>query len=150
MNPLLHRVARGKRVRLDEYCTRVIAHNCQSDVPGSREDMIGEVLQYHRDCITDYVEQKERETAASASRHLEARLAAALADLDKYKSAYLSMKANAPTSIPLREAEEGCLKSFNLAREKAAMLFEGEGGQPTESSEAIRAIPDPKPRWSKR
>jgi hypothetical protein len=111
--------------------------------------MIGEVLQYHRDCITDYVEQKERETAASASRHLEARLAAALAELEKFKGAYLSLRANAPTSIPLREAEEGCLKSFNLAREKAAMLMEDEGGQPTNQSEAIRAIPDPKPRWSR-
>jgi hypothetical protein len=54
-----------------------------------------------------------------------------------------------PTSIPLRQAEEGCLKSFNLAREKAAMLMEDEGGQPTSASEAIRALPDPKPRWSK-
>lgn len=148
MHPLLMRVTRGKRERIDEYCTRVIAHHCQSDIPGAREDMIGEVLQYHRDCITDYVEQKERETAASASRHLEARHAAALVELEKYKGAYLSMKANAPTSIPLREAEEGCLKSFNLAREKAAMLFEDQG-IPTSASEEIRAIPDPKPRWSR-
>jgi hypothetical protein len=111
--------------------------------------MIGEVLQYHRDCISDYVEQKERDTAESASRHLEARLTAGLAELEKYKAAYLSIKANMPTSIPLRQAEEGCLKSFNLAREKAAMLMEDEGGQPTSASEAIRALPDPKPRWSK-
>ena len=149
MHALLQRVARGKREPLDDYCTRVIAHHCTSDIPGVREDMIAEVLTFHRNSVSAYVEEKERATAISDRRHLEARLAETAKDRDRYKAAYTNLRDNTPTSIPLREAEAGCLKSFNRAREKAAMLFEDEGGQPTASSEAIRAIPDPKPRWSK-
>lgn len=149
MHPLLQRVARGKREPLNDYCRRVIAHHCASDIPGVREDMIGEALKFQRDSVSSYVEEKERAAALSARSHVDARLAEAIKERDKLRQAYLTLKANIPTSISLREAEAGCLKSFNRAREKAAMLFEDEGGQPTASSEAVRAIPDPKPRWSR-
>lgn len=111
--------------------------------------MIGEVLSFYRDRVVEYVEEKERAAAISDRRHLDARLAETTKERDKYRSAYTTLKDNTPTSVPLREAENAYQKAFNLAREKAAMLFEGEGGNPTASSEAIRAIPDPKPRWSR-
>lgn len=149
MHHLEQRVARGKREELADYCVRAIAHHCASDIPVVREDMIGEVLRFYRDRIVEHVEQKERSAALSARSHVDARLAETIRERDKYRQAYQTLKENTPTSIPIREAEAGCLKSFNRAREKAAMLFEDEGGQPTAASEAIRAIPDPKPRWSK-
>lgn len=46
-------------------------------------------------------------------------------------------------------AEAERLKAFRLAQEKAALLMESPGGILNEASEAIRAIPDPKPKWSK-
>ncbi|MQB20529.1 hypothetical protein DXT90_07765 [Agrobacterium tumefaciens] len=149
MHHLEQRVARGKREDLADYCLRVIAHHCTSDIPGVREDMIGEVLAYYRDRLVEHVEEKERAAAISDRRHLDARLAEVTKDRDKFKAAYTTLKENTPTSIPVREAEEGCRKAFNLAREKAAILMEDEGGQPTSASEAIRAIPDAKPRWSR-
>ena len=148
MRPLLMRVTRGKRERIEGYCIRVIAHHCQSEIPGSREDMLAEVLQFYRDRVEEFVEEREQQRAAQESGRLVAKLAEAEKDRDKYKSAYTTLKDNTPTSIPVREAEEGCLKAFNLAREKAAMLFEDKG-IPTSASEDIRAIPDPKPRWSR-
>lgn len=45
-------------------------------------------------------------------------------------------------------AEEGRLSAFHLAREKAALLAEGKDGALTALSEAIREIPDPRPKWS--
>ena len=45
-------------------------------------------------------------------------------------------------------AEEARIGAFYLAREKAALLFEDRDGIPTMASEAIRAIPDPKPRFT--
>ncbi|WP_411906271.1 hypothetical protein [Rhizobium mayense] len=51
-------------------------------------------------------------------------------------------------SVGKTAAEQERLAAFKLAREKAAMLMETEHGEPTARSEAIRAIPDPKPKWS--
>jgi hypothetical protein len=45
-------------------------------------------------------------------------------------------------------AEEARLASFCLAREKAALLMEFPAGVPNQASEDIRAIPDPKPKWT--
>lgn len=149
MHHLLQRVTRARKEGLQEYCVRVIKHHCSSDIPGVDEDMIQEVIEFYRDTIVAEVETAEREKAVRDRWHISAKLSEAERELNKYKVAYTTLKENTPTSIPLREAEAGCAKSFSLAREKAAMLFEEEGGQPTAASEAIRAIPDPKPRWSR-
>ncbi|KAA0689838.1 hypothetical protein DTW90_30570 [Neorhizobium sp. P12A] len=45
-------------------------------------------------------------------------------------------------------AEEARRLAAAGMRERAATLMEGEHGEPTERSEAIRAIPDIKPKWS--
>ncbi|KQR77594.1 hypothetical protein [Rhizobium sp. Leaf341] len=45
------------------------------------------------------------------------------------------------------EAERERLGAFRLARGKAALLAEGEGGITTELSNAIEEIPDIKPKW---
>ncbi|MDX0426819.1 hypothetical protein [Sinorhizobium medicae] len=45
-------------------------------------------------------------------------------------------------------AEEARLSAFRLAREKAAILMENPDDEPTNESEAIRAIRDPKPKWT--
>ncbi|WP_421366983.1 hypothetical protein [Agrobacterium tumefaciens] len=149
MHPLLMRVTRGKRERIEDYCVRVIAHHCNSDIPGSREDMLAEVLKFYRDRVEEFVEERERGQALQERWRISAKLQETEKELDKFKNAYTTLRENTPTSITVREAEDGCLKAFNLAREKAAMLMEDEGGQPTNQSEAIRSIPDPKPRWSR-
>ncbi|MDW9376791.1 hypothetical protein GHK33_20425 [Sinorhizobium meliloti] len=46
-------------------------------------------------------------------------------------------------------AEEARLSAFRLAQEKAALLMESPGGILNEASEAIRAIPDPKPKFTR-
>ncbi|WP_457578944.1 hypothetical protein [Ensifer adhaerens] len=46
-------------------------------------------------------------------------------------------------------AEEERIKAFHLAQEKAALLMESPGGILNEASEAIRAIPDPKPKFTR-
>ncbi|OWK24147.1 hypothetical protein AJ87_24345 [Rhizobium yanglingense] len=46
-------------------------------------------------------------------------------------------------------AEEARLAAFRLARGKASILAEGRDGTPTNLSNAIDNIPDPKPKWSK-
>lgn len=51
-------------------------------------------------------------------------------------------------SVTRSAANEAALGAFRLAREKAALLMEGPDDEPTPRSEAIRAIPDPKPKWS--
>jgi uncharacterized protein YhaN len=46
-------------------------------------------------------------------------------------------------------AEEARMATARWMQEKAATLFEDEGGVPTPASEAIRDLPYPKPKWSK-
>lgn len=46
-------------------------------------------------------------------------------------------------------AEEARMAAARWMQEKAATLFEDEGGVPTPASEAIRDLPYPKPKWSK-
>ncbi|WP_246652920.1 hypothetical protein [Rhizobium laguerreae] len=46
-------------------------------------------------------------------------------------------------------AEEARMAAARWMREKAAILFEDKGGVPTSASEAIRDLPDPRPKWSK-
>ncbi|WP_338282975.1 hypothetical protein [Sinorhizobium sp. KGO-5] len=46
-------------------------------------------------------------------------------------------------------AEEARLAAFRLAQEKAALLMEGPGGILNEASEAIRAMPDPRPKFTR-
>ena len=52
-------------------------------------------------------------------------------------------------SVTRSAANDAVLGAFRLAREKSALLMEGPDGEPTPQSEAIRAIPDPKPKWSR-
>ncbi|ASR06719.1 hypothetical protein CHY08_06085 [Rhizobium leguminosarum bv. viciae] len=46
-------------------------------------------------------------------------------------------------------AEEARMAAARWMQEKAATLFEDEGGVPTPASEAIRDLAYPKPKWSK-
>jgi len=46
-------------------------------------------------------------------------------------------------------AEEARLKAFRLARNKASEMAETIDGSPTSLSEAIYALPEPKPKWTK-
>lgn len=45
-------------------------------------------------------------------------------------------------------AEEARMAAARWMQEKAATLFEDEGGVPTAASEAIRDLPYPRPKWS--
>jgi hypothetical protein len=140
-------IRKGEDLR--KFLIRVILENCGSDLPGVREDMIGEALQFYRTRITEHVEQEERDRAATDRRHLEARLADLSARYDALEAQHARLRATIPASVSVREAEEARLGAFKRAREKAARLFEGPDGEPTASSEAIRAIPDIRPKWSK-
>jgi len=76
---------------------------------------------------------------------LQVRIAELEAERDKIKA---DKEYALGLCVTRTEAEGGRLSSFRLAREKAARLMEGPDGEPTMQSEVIRAIPDPKPKWS--
>ncbi|MBX5239324.1 hypothetical protein [Rhizobium sp. NLR22b] len=152
MNPtafmMRNPIRKGEDLR--RFVIRVITENCDSDLPGAREEMIGEALQFYRARIVEHVQQEEQDRAAADRRHLEARLADLTAKYDALGAQHARLKSTMPTSISIREAEEARLGAFKLAREKAAKLMEGPDGQPTPWSEAIREkIKDPKPKWTK-
>ncbi|MBY5585294.1 hypothetical protein [Rhizobium leguminosarum] len=151
MNPttfmMRNPIRKGEDLR--KFIIRVITENCDSDLPGAREEKIGEALQFYRTRIVEHVEQEEQDRAVADRRHLEARLVDLTAKYDALEAQHARLKSTIPTSISIREAEEARLGAFKLAREKAALLLEKPGGEPTAGSEAIRAIADIKPKWSK-
>lgn len=144
----LLRNPRRKGEDLRTFVTRVIIE-AKSDLPGVREDLIDEALRFYRSRIVENVEDQAEDKAGSEVRRLEAAMAELTAKHEALTKAHAKLLNSMPASISIREAEEGALASFKLAREKAALLMENEGGVPTAMSEAIRDIPDPKPRWSK-
>lgn len=149
MTPFEIRHRRRKGEDLRAYVLRVITTECQSDIPGVSEDMIDEALSFYRGRVAEHIEDTERARAVADRKHIDARLADVTRQLTEMQAKYAALRDSMPTSISVREAEEARLGAFRLAREKAAMLFEEKGGVPTSSSEAIREIPDPKPKWTK-
>lgn len=152
MNPtafmMRNQIRKGEDLR--NFIIRVIIENCESDLPGGREEMIGEALQFYRTRIVEHVEAEEQDRAAADRRHLEARLSDLNSGYAALEAQHERLKSAMPSSISIREAEEARLGAFRLAREKAAILMEGPDGEPTSRSEAIREqIKDPKPKWSK-
>lgn len=147
MTPFEIRHRRRKGEDLRAYVLRIISTECESDIPGVGEDMVDEALAFYRGRVAEHVEDVERSRAATERKHLEARLAETTRQLVELQTKYSVLRDSIPTSISIREAETARLGAFRLAREKAAMLFE-DRGVPTSSSEAIREIPDPKPKWS--
>jgi hypothetical protein len=75
---------------------------------------------------------------------LQGRIAELERDRDKAKAA---SDYAFSLSVTKSAANDAVISAFRLAREKAALLMEGTDGEPTAQSEAIRAIPDPKPKW---
>jgi hypothetical protein len=71
---------------------------------------------------------------------LERELATAKADRD-----YVLQR-----SVTVTVAEEERRRAAAGMRERAACLVEGPDDEPTAASEAIRGLPDPKPKWSRR
>jgi hypothetical protein len=151
MNPYTFemRHPRLKREDLRSYIRRIITTECKSDLPGVAEDMIDEALAYYRIAVADHVrEETQREAESEISRtraHEKAtiqRLEVALAEVARLRSLM-------PSSVSVREAEEARLGAFRLAREKAATLVEWPPGCPTNASEEIRAMKEPKPKWTK-
>jgi hypothetical protein len=147
MTPFEIRHRRRKGEDLREYVLRIIITECESDIPSIREDMIDEALAFYRDRVAEHVEDVERDRAVTERKHLDARLADLTRQLAELQARHAALRDSIPTSISVREAEKARLGAFRLAREKAAMLFE-DRGVPTSSSEAIREIPDPKPKWN--
>ncbi len=143
MTPFEIRHVRRKGEDLRKYITRVIATECKSDIPGVREDMIGEALSFYRERVAEHVERQAEERAATERRHVEHRLSELTAAHAELQRRYSSLKDS------VREAEEARLGAFRLARNKASDLAETSDGGPTNLSEAIYAIPDPKPKWTK-
>lgn len=149
MTPFELRHPRRKGEDLRKYITRVIATDCKSDIPGVPEDMIGEALSFYRERVAEHVQRQAEERAATERRHIEHRLSELTAAHAELQRRYSSLKGSLPTMISVREAEEERLKAFRRARNKASDLAETSDGCPTNLSEAIYAIPDPKPKWTK-
>lgn len=71
-----------------------------------------------------------------------------VADLEKQLAdAKANTRRLVELSVTRGEAERQRQLAANGMRERAATLAEGHDGTPTPLSEAIRAIPDPKPRF---
>jgi hypothetical protein len=68
------------------------------------------------------------------------------AELEKVKS---DCEYKLSLCVTRTAAEEARLAAFRLAQEKAALLMEGPGGILNEASEAIRAMPDPRPKFTR-
>ncbi len=141
-----HRRRKGEDLRA--YVLRVITTECDSDIPGVKEDMIEESLAFYRNRVAEHVEDVERERAANEQRHLQERLADLSRRYAELQSQHDALRGSMPTSISIREAEQGRLGAFRLAIFKAAALAENQG-VPTELSVAIENLPEPKPKWTK-
>ncbi|WLR98616.1 hypothetical protein [Shinella sumterensis] len=142
-----HRRRKGEDLRA--YVLRVITTECESDIPGVSSDMVAEALAYYRGRVAEYVEDVERSQAVADRKHLEARLAEVTRQLGELQVKYSALRDSLPSMIAVREAEEGRLKAFRLAINKAVNLAEDEGGVPNDLSVAIQTIPEPKPKWTK-
>lgn len=142
-----HRRQKGEGLRA--YVLRVISTECEPEIPGVGEDMIDEALAFYRGRVAEHVEDVERSRAATERKHLEAKLADVTRQLAALQVNYTTLKDSLPSMISVREAEEARLKAFRLARNKASEMAETRDGTPTNLSEAIYAIPEPKPKWTK-
>lgn len=142
-----HRRRKGEDLR--KYVARIIATECESEIPGVSSDMVAEALAYYRGRVSEYVEDVERSQAVADRKHLEARLAEVTRQFAELQARYTALRESMPMSVSVREAEEGRLKAFRLAINKAVNLAEDEGGVPNNLSVAIQTIPEPKPKWTK-
>jgi len=143
------RYPRRKGEDLRSYVVRVITDECRSDIPGVREDMIAEALMFYRGQVSAYVEEQAEGRFGSEKRRLEAKLSDLTGKFTTLEREHAALRAMMPTAVSVREAEEARLKAARAMRERAATLMEDEGGAPTGASEAIRALPDPRPKWSR-
>lgn len=149
MTPFEIRHPRRKGEDLRKYITRVIATECKSDIPGVREDMIADALSFYRDRVAEHVERQVEDRATTGRRHLEHRLSEITAAHAALQVKYATLKDSLPSMVSVREAEEARLRAFRLARNKASEMAETIDGSPTNLSEAIYALPEPKPKWTK-
>lgn len=146
MTPFEMRHRRRKGEDLISYLTRVIATECQSDIPGVHEDMIADALKFYRGRVEQHVEDIQRQRAESEQRHLQARLTDLTDRFKKVESEHAALVARMPRSVSWREAEEARQEAAANMRERIAVHFEDDG-VPTSSSEAIREIPNPRQKW---
>ncbi len=115
-----------------------------------RAELVDEALSFYRGRIIDNVEEAAEAKAGSELRRAEAELSELQTKHQALQATHQRLVASYPTSVSVREAEEARLGAYRLARERAAMLFEGPDGEPTASSEGIREkVKDPKPKWVK-
>lgn len=151
MNPYQFEIRhpRQKREDLRSYIRRIITTECRSDLPGVADDMIDEALAYYRTCIVHHVREETQREAESEMSRLRAHEEATSQRLEVALAEVVRLRSLMPSSVSVREAEDGRLGGFRLAREKAACLAEGPDGEPTNLSEAIRSMKEPKPKWTK-
>jgi chromosome segregation ATPase len=148
MTPFEIRHRRRKGEDLRAWVVRAITTECESDIPGVKEDMIEEALAFYRGRVAEHVEGEERARAETEIRHLRARLAELTRQYAEIQARYTTLKDSLPSMISVREAEEARLGAFRMAIFKAAELAEDDRG-PNQLSVWIEDLPEPKPKWTK-
>lgn len=146
MTPFELRHTRRKGEDLITYIGRIIATECVSDTPGVREDMIRDALKFYRGRVAQAIEGAERERAAQEQRHLHARLTDLTERHKKLEIEHAALLERMPRSVSWREADEARQEAAANMRERIAVHFM-DGDVPTSASEAVREIPDPRPKW---
>jgi hypothetical protein len=140
---------RGKREGLRDYITRVIANDCDSDLPGGRESKIAEALDFYRDAVSQHIEQEVEGRFQSEIRRKDAQLTELGRRFIALQAQNARLQELSSGAVSVREAEEGRLRAAIGMRERAARLVEWPEGCPNDASEAIRDLPDPSPKWAR-
>ena len=145
----LMRNPRQKREDLGDYVLRVVLESLREKNESVRAELVDEALHFYRGRIVDGVEEAAEERAGSELRRLEAQLSELKAKHQTLEATHQRLVASYPRSVSIREAEEARLNAARVMRAKAVDLVEGPDGIPSNLSELIHKLPDPKPKWSK-
>ncbi|MDW9600444.1 hypothetical protein GOA86_19055 [Sinorhizobium meliloti] len=145
----LMRNPRRKGEDLRDFVLRVILESFEEKNASVRAELVDEALSFYRGRIIDNVEEVAEAKAGSELRRAEAELSELKTKHQALQATHQRLVASYPTSVSVREAEEARLATARVMRAKAAAIAEGPHGIPSNISEAIDKLPDPKPKWSK-
>lgn len=140
---------RRKGEDLGDFVLRVVLESLQEKNASARADLVDEALSFYRGRVVENVEESAEAKARSELCRAEAKLSELTAKYRALEAAHQRLVASYPTSVPVREAEAARLATARVMRAKAVAIAEGPHGIPSDLSEAIEKLPDPKPKWSK-
>lgn len=140
---------RQKGEDLRDFVLRVVLESLQEKNESVRADLVDEALSFYRGRIADNVHESAEAKAGSELRRAEAELSELKAKFHALQATHQRLVSSYPTSVPVREAEEARLAAARVMRAKAVSIAEAPHGIPSDLSEAIEKLPDPRPKWSK-